>query len=122
MVKPVISASSYRTFRTSRETAAADGDRYHEALSTGPVMVQPFLEEIVFEEEWSLVFIGGIYSHAVLKRPAAGGFLVQNEYGGSSTPADPPSRLVDDAACALGAAPDQTLYDWSRLSTNHSTS
>lgn len=110
VVKPVISASGYRTFLTTRETAAADGNKYHESLSTGPVMVQPFLDEIVSEGEWSLVFIGGVYSHAVLKRPTAGGFLVQNEFGGSSVPADPPPRLVDDAATALGAAPDRTLY------------
>jgi hypothetical protein len=73
VVKPVISASGFRTFRTSR-TAAADGDKYHEVLATGTVMVQPFLEEIGAEGEWCLVFIGGVYSHAALKRPALGGF------------------------------------------------
>jgi len=110
IVKPVISASGFRTFRTSRRTAAVDGDSYHEVLATGPAMVQPFLEEIRTEGEWSLVFIGGLYSHAVLKRPAPGGFLVQDEFGGSSTPADPPPRLVDDAALALAAAPGASLY------------
>jgi glutathione synthase/RimK-type ligase-like ATP-grasp enzyme len=110
VVKPVVSASGYRTFRTTRATAHADRDKYHEALSTGAVMVQPFLEEIATEGEWSLIFIGGIFSHAVLKRPAAGGFLVQPEHGGTSTPADPPPRLIDDAALALGSAPGRTLY------------
>lgn len=110
VVKPVISASGHRTFRTTRATAKADGDKYHEALSLGAAMVQPFLKEIVSEGEWSLVFIGGVFSHAVLKRPAADGFLVQPEHGGTSVPADPPPRLVDDAALALGSAPGRSLY------------
>jgi len=110
VVKPVISASGYRTFRTTRATAHADGDKYHETLSLGTAMVQPFLPEIETEGEWSLVFIAGVFSHAVLKRPPAGGFLVQSEFGGSSTPATPPPRLVDDAALALGSAPGRALY------------
>lgn len=110
VVKPVISASGYRTFRTTRATAASDGDKYHETLSLGTAMVQPFLPEIETEGEWSLVFIGGVFSHAVLKRPPAGGFLVQSEFGGSTVPATPPPRLVDDAALALGSAPGRALY------------
>jgi hypothetical protein len=110
VVKPVISASSYRTFRTTRATAKSDRDKYHEALSLGTAMVQPFLPEIVTEGEWSLLFIAGIFSHAVLKRPADGNFLVQSEFGGTSVPATPPPRLVDDAALALGSAPGRSLY------------
>ena len=34
--------------------------------------------------EWSLVFFAGRFSHAVLKRPAAGDFRVQAEHGGST--------------------------------------
>jgi glutathione synthase/RimK-type ligase-like ATP-grasp enzyme len=110
VVKPIVSASGHRTFRTTRNSAKADGDKYHEALATGAIMIQPFLPEIASEGEWSMVFIGGVFSHAVLKRPGDGGFLVQPEHGGSSTPATPPPRLIDDAALALGAAPDRTLY------------
>ena len=110
VVKPVISASGHRTFRTTRATAKADRDKYHEAMTGGPAMVQPFLEEIVSEGEWSLVFLGGVFSHAVLKRPAANGFLVQSEHGGTATRAEPPPRLVDDAALALGSAPGRSLY------------
>jgi glutathione synthase/RimK-type ligase-like ATP-grasp enzyme len=110
VVKPIVSASSYKTFRTTRDTAKADQEQYVDALSTGAVMVQPFLPEIAAEGEWSLVFIGGLFSHAVLKRPANDGFLVQTEYGGSAVPASPPPRLVDDAALALGAAPAPSLY------------
>ena len=110
VVKPIISASGHRTFRTTRDSARHDGDKYHDALSTGAIMIQPFLPEVSAEGEWSLIFIGGRFSHAVLKRPGDGGFLVQSEHGGTSVAAIPPPRLVDDAALALGAAPGKTLY------------
>ena len=110
VVKPMISASGHRTFRTTRDSASHDGDKYHDALSTGAIMIQPFLPEIATEGEWSLVFIDGHFSHAVLKRPAPDGFLVQPEHGGNSIPASPLPRLIDDAALALGAAPGRTLY------------
>ncbi len=47
-------------------------------------LVQPFQPEIQTEGEWSLIFIDGEYSHAVLKRPAAGDYRVQNDFGGSA--------------------------------------
>ena len=60
-------------------------------------MVQAFLPEVAIEGEWSLIFLGGKYSHAVLKLPAAGDFRVQWEFGGSATSAEP-------SLCVLEAA------------------
>ncbi len=47
------------------------------------LVVQPFLPEIVNGEKSIVVFAGEV-SHAVLKRPAAGEFRVQADYGGSA--------------------------------------
>ena len=56
-------------------TRPASGDVV-EALRAGelrtPAIVQPFVEEITTAGEWSLVFVEGELTHAVLKRPAAG--------------------------------------------------
>jgi len=46
-------------------------------LATTAVLVQPFVPEIQSEGEWSLVFFGGAFSHAVLKVPGAGDYRVQ---------------------------------------------
>ncbi len=110
VVKPAVSASGWRTFRASPHTAAAHERRFRETLSGGSAMIQPFLSEIAAEGEWSLVFLGGRYSHAVLKRPAPGGFLVQKEHGGSYAPATPPPAMRADAEHAIAKVPGPLLY------------
>ena len=47
-------------------------------------MVQKFMDSIVTEGEWSLIFFGGEFSHAVLKTPSSGDFRVQNDFGGTA--------------------------------------
>ncbi|MEL7480748.1 MAG: hypothetical protein AAGJ29_04250 [Pseudomonadota bacterium] len=48
-----------------------------------PMMAQPFLESILTEGEISFVFIDGAYSHALVKRAAAGDYRIQSTYGGT---------------------------------------
>ena len=109
VVKPAVSASAHGTWRSGRD--ATDGERNFRLLvDAGPVLVQPFMESVVREGEWSLVFIDGEYSHAVLKAPAAGDFRVQESHGGSTRPATPTDALVAEAHAALAAGPPGTLY------------
>ncbi|MGB0653461.1 MAG: ATP-grasp domain-containing protein [Thermoplasmatota archaeon] len=78
------------------------------ALPQGPCLVQPLLPEVE-EGEWSLFYFGGAYSHAVLKRPAAGDIRVQEEHGGR-TEAATPSQAVREAADRVMAAVPEALY------------
>ena len=110
VIKPAVSASAFGTWRSSTETASRDQSRLEELLSTGDVMVQPLLSEVGDGGEWSLVFLGGSFSHAVLKRPAAGDYRVQWEFGGSAVAAAPARRLIADAERVLAAAPGDALY------------
>jgi hypothetical protein len=110
VVKPAVSASAFGTWRTSPATAAREQAQFDGLLAAGDVMVQPFVAEVAGPGEWSLVFLGGRFSHAVLKRPAAGDYRVQWEFGGSAASAVPGPRLVADAERALAAAPAAALY------------
>lgn len=102
VVKPTRSATAWRTLRVrAGDDAPALG---------GPLMVQPFLPAIASDGEWSLVFVDGAYSHAVRKRPAAGDFRVQEDFGGSTVAAPAPSSLVAAAERALAAVPGPWLY------------
>lgn len=92
VVKPTVSASAHGT------VLAWSGE------VLGPMMVQALVPEIRTRGEWSLVFLGGAYSHAVVKRPAAGDFRVQREHGGTFERAVPPGALVAFARSALGRA------------------
>jgi hypothetical protein len=112
VVKPAVSASAFRTWRVSAQEAAS-GDSYRafrELVAESDVLVQPFLREIEQEGEWSFVFLGGEFSHAVLKRPAVGDFRVQTEYGGSVLTEPPPSSAISDAQAVARYFRDPWAY------------
>ena len=110
VVKPAVSASAYRTWRTALATAERDQPAFEEDSDLHEVLVQPHIEEIVTRGEWSLVFFAGRYSHSTIKRPAAGDFRVQEELGGHSAPADPPEHVIDSARGILSLSPWPLLY------------
>ncbi len=110
VIKPVVSASAWQTFPATVDSAAAGQARFEAMIAHGPVLVQEFVPEIRSEGEYSLIFFDGEFSHAVLKRPAAGDFRVQSEYGGFQTRVKASDWIVSQAAEALAAAPDLCLY------------
>jgi glutathione synthase/RimK-type ligase-like ATP-grasp enzyme len=102
VVKPTVSASAHHlkrvfinepTFRVS-----------------GPAMVQQFIPEVQETGEWSVVFICGEYSHAVVKRPATGDFRVQSQFGGTAMAAEPGRQIIDAANRIINGLPEQSLY------------
>jgi glutathione synthase/RimK-type ligase-like ATP-grasp enzyme len=99
VVKPTVSASAYETWRVASGRASPDdAARFRRVvLRPGGAMVQPFLSELATTGEWSLMFVDGEYSHAVLKRPRAGDFRVQHEHGGSATALAPPKHVIGTA-------------------------
>ena len=109
VVKPVVSASAHETWRTG-PGRSEDAARFRRLAAGGPVMVQPFLPEVERSGEWSFIYFGGVYSHAVLKRPAPGDFRVQADHGGAYAAAEPDAPLLDQASRALAAAGRPTAY------------
>ena len=110
IIKPAVSASAHKTWRASLTTADADQTEFAEQLRSHDILVQPFIEEIASRGEWSLMFFGGRYSHAVLKRPAAGDFRVQEHCGGESAVGDPPPELIRQAQNILAKVESPLLY------------
>ena len=110
VVKPVISATAHGTHRVQR----TDSDAFHaaidEAARDGEHLVQPFLPEIQTAGEWSLIFFRGRFSHSVRKRPSAGDFRVQTEFGGSSLTEPAPAAVIAAGAAALDAVEWPWLY------------
>jgi glutathione synthase/RimK-type ligase-like ATP-grasp enzyme len=109
VVKPAVSASAHETWRTSRASAAADAVRFAALLAAGDVLVQPYLDAVE-EGEWSLCFVGGCYSHAVLKRPRRGDFRVQPELGGEVLLLAPGPAVIEWAEAVVALLPEPWLY------------
>jgi glutathione synthase/RimK-type ligase-like ATP-grasp enzyme len=107
VLKPAVSASAHGTVRVR------DGVLPEAAvplLRSADLLLQPFVPEVVLTGEWSLVFIDGVFTHAVRKWPASGDFRVQEELGGRAEAAQPPPWVREAAARALAAAPERPLY------------
>jgi len=102
VIKPSISGGAWHTLRGTAGDAA-----FAAAVAQLPrdcdYLVQPFVPEVVSEGEWSLLYFAGAFSHAVLKRPAAGDYRVQGEHGGSAEPAQPGTTTLAAADRALAA-------------------
>lgn len=104
IVKPTVSGGAWRTLRLSPGQALTDPP-------VGAAMIQPYLPTIASHGELSLLFFGGRFSHAVLKRPVDGDFRIQVQYGGLYTPvADPPPAALALARTVLDAIEEPLLY------------
>lgn len=104
IVKPRVSGGAWKTLRLSRGGRLADAP-------DGPAMIQPYLPSIETEGETSLLFFGGQLSHVVNKRPVAGEFRIQVQFGGQyvSLP-EPPAGALALAEQTLAAIDEDLLY------------
>jgi hypothetical protein len=94
IVKPSVSAAGAGLVHlTSRETVAAFQAEFTERSARQWYLLQPFVPDIQTAGEWSLVYLGGTYSHAVHKLPGEGKILVHAEQGGSLRFAEPPDSV-----------------------------
>jgi len=104
VIKPAISGGADGTHRIASRGAIptdAVGQRR---------LVQPLMPGILTEGEFSLFFFAGKFSHAIVKRPAAGDFRVQEQFGGRETAWKASGAAQELAAAALAAAPAPPVY------------
>jgi glutathione synthase/RimK-type ligase-like ATP-grasp enzyme len=79
-------------------------------VASGDVLVQPLAESVLTEGETSLIYFGGIFSHAVRKIPAGGDYRVQTNHGGRVEGHTPTAPELEVAVRALAATPKPTAY------------
>lgn len=109
IVKPCISGGSKNTMVVKRQEAPARYDQVVTLLQQGDYMVQPLLPEVE-EGEWSFLFFGGRYSHAILKKPKKGDFRVQQIYGGTIETRQPTQVQIAVAAAYVDRFAKACLY------------
>lgn len=85
VIKPDVGGGAWRQVLLKR------GDPYpsKDQLPPAGTLIQPFLKSVVTEGEFSFLYFGGAFSHALLKRPKAGDYRVQSTYGGREQPYEP---------------------------------
>ena len=97
VVKPPISGGADGTFRLAKD------DLLPASVAGKRMMIQPFLPSIAAEGEYSLFYFGGTLSHSIIKRPAAGDFRVQDQFGGYEEAIEAPGAAIELAQAALRA-------------------
>ncbi len=110
VVKPAVSGTAYRTWRSSRAQAADDQAEFAALVADSGVLVQAFVPEVLLNGEVSLVYFRGAFSHAIRKRPCAGDFRVQSDFGGTREPISPSPRLLAQAEEVLAQVDGELLY------------
>ena len=110
VIKPVISANADDTYRLNKSLLQQSAEKLAEVFSNRDFMLQPFLNAIQEEGEYSLFYFGGHYSHTILKVPKDADFRVQEEHGGSLHSVEPEDALLTLADKTLAALPEQPLY------------
>lgn len=111
VVKPVVSASAHKTWVFDRRDLPSPKEL--DALMDGKdFLLQQFIPEIQTQGEISFIYFDGHYSHAVLKRPAADDFRVQQEHGGSAELFSPSDSLLQEANAIAQSVPQvhDSLY------------
>ncbi|MBI1803417.1 MAG: hypothetical protein HY033_06565 [Ignavibacteriae bacterium] len=112
VIKPAISASAWRTWRCSLINFSSDDrNRLDELSRQSNIMVQEFMPEIIKDGEWSFIFFGDRFSHAVRKYPGSKDFRVQKEHGGRYHPIQNlPVPLVQEAEKIITTIEEPILY------------
>jgi glutathione synthase/RimK-type ligase-like ATP-grasp enzyme len=110
VLKPSFTANAYgaQRFEASRVDDVVAAARAQVVDSAW--MLQPYVEGIEAGGEWSLVFFGGVFSHAVQKRPKAGDYRVQPDHGGASALATPAPDVIAAAQRVISVAVPDSLY------------
>lgn len=110
IIKPLISANSDNTFRLDHTNLMAQAGPLSNIFSTTPCVIQPFLDSVINEGEYSLFYFNGEYSHTIRKVPKSGDFRVQEEHGGELITVIPDELQLSAAAKVLAALPEKSLY------------
>lgn len=110
VVKPTVSAGADDTFLVTPAQAEERQPEFAALLARKAVLVQQFMEELVQEGEWSLMFFNQRFSHAVLKRPGEGDFRVQRHYGGRDQAAQVPDWMQAQAQAIVEDIDSALLY------------
>ena len=110
VIKPSISANADNTFWLKKGDFLQKKQELQESLKNRQLMVQPFIQSIVDQGEYSLFYFAGEYSHSIIKTPKSGDFRVQEEHGGLLKSISPGVELLTAANKALQTIPEKVLY------------
>ncbi len=120
VIKPTVGGAGRHTYRIQPESIDTISQKLKEVMQEEDFMLQPFQKSVVTSGEWSFIFFGETFSHAVLKRAKPGDFRVQDDFGGTVHAYTPRQNEIEFARKALHACPELPAYARVDLVLNNS--
>lgn len=121
IIKPIIGANADDTFRLSKNKLI-DFNKYESLFKDRECMIQPFMQSIIDEGEFSLIYFNGKLVHSILKTVGPQDYRVQEEHGGGVKKIEHPENILvtaaDKAMAALTEIPLYARVDLVRTSFN----
>lgn len=110
IIKPIVGAGAHRTHRLKFPLTADQTENVLRDHQESEYLAQPFLNSIITEGEYSLIYFGGRFSHAIRKTPRAGDFRSQEEFGSQLVAIEPDPCLTEHADRIIAVLTPQPLY------------
>jgi glutathione synthase/RimK-type ligase-like ATP-grasp enzyme len=111
VMKPIVGANADDTFRVRHGTSDQELAKLCAYFENSECLVQPFMNQIPVEGEFSLIYFDGKFSHAIIKRVREGDFRVQEEHGGKVAPLNHPEPgLIAAAERTMSVLDEVPLY------------
>lgn len=110
VLKPAVGAGAADVRLVSVEDVASTLGQLAATRPRQTFLLQPLVESVITEGEWSFIFIDRVFSHALLKKPAPDDYRAHGIYGGSIAFAHPPDDDLRQAEDMLAKLPFDLLY------------
>ncbi len=106
VIKPEVGGGAWRQVLYEKGEPFPD----KEELPPEGAMIQPFLKSVKTEGEYSFLYFGDGFSHALVKRPKTNDYRVQSIYGGSEHAYEPTKEERAQARAVLDVLDFTPLY------------
>jgi hypothetical protein len=110
ILKPTVGLGGSHSYRVPLHQLKDTLEKLGIAHPQQEFLVQPYLEDVVTEGEWSFIYFNRQLSHVLLKKPAPGDYRVQGIYGGSIQAVEPRREDKLQAEQVLEKIPFDVLY------------
>lgn len=110
VVKPTIGLGGSYSYRVSLDDLDDFVTKLRANRPEHDYLIQPFIENVLTEGEWSYIFFNGQLSHVLLKKPAPGDYRVQGIYGGTIQVAEPSIEDRLQAEAVMANLPFDLIY------------
>ena len=110
VLKPAIAAAGRHTYRVNSSNLSQHEAIFNRLIQDETMLIQEFHSSVLTGGEVALIYFGGDFSHAVLKKAKAGEFRVQDDFGGSVHRYDPTEEELELGKKAINSCEFLPIY------------